>query len=331
LDASIEALSLSKSLARAGLHRLGGIQVFRNLTRNSARILMYHRFPADREMFRNQCKHLRQYYHPVSMRQVAAAANGGEPLPAYAVAITVDDGYRDFLLHAHPALCEFEIPATVFLVSDFIDGKGMLWWDRLVYAFRNTNQDAVSLDFNGETRTLLLDRNRSREQARALVAELKLLPHKERTAIVDRVVAALGVNEPETPTPEFAGLTWEDVRTLAKNNVEFGAHTRTHPILSTLANREETLSEIGYSRDRVAAELNAPVLHFCYPNGKDDDIGEEAVRVTRECGFQTAVTTTPGTNRIAHGADPWRLKRLGVPFDLPPYYFAELLAGVRNG
>ena len=207
----------------------------------------------------------------------------------------------------------------------------MLWWDRLVYAFRNTNRDAVTFDFNGEPRTLPLDRNRSREQARVLVAELKLLPHKERTAIVDRVVAALGVSEPETPTPEFAGLTWEDVRMLAKNNVEFGAHTRTHPILSTLANRQETLSEIGYSRDRVAAELNAPVLHFCYPNGKDDDIGEEAVRVTRECGFQTAVTTTPGTNRIGHGADPWRLKRLGVPFDLPPYYFAELLAGVRNG
>ena len=25
----------------------------------------------------------------------------------------------------------------------------------------------------------------------------------------------------------------------------------------------------------------------------------------------------------------WRLKRLGAPFDLPTYYFAELLAGVR--
>ena len=65
------------------------------------------------------------------MKQVAAALHGGEPLPPKAVAITVDDGYRDFLLRAYPVFHEFEIPATVFLVSDFIDGTGMLWWDRL--------------------------------------------------------------------------------------------------------------------------------------------------------------------------------------------------------
>ena len=151
-------------------------------------------------------------------------------------------------------------------------------------------------------RTLNLDRNRSREQARALVAELKKLSNAERTVVVDEVIAALGVSDPQRPPVEFAPLTWDEIRVLAKTNVEFGAHTRTHPILSSLAGREETLAEIGYSRDRIAAELDTPVLHFCYPNGRDDDIGEAAVQVTRECGFQTAVTTTPGTNRICHGA-----------------------------
>jgi peptidoglycan/xylan/chitin deacetylase (PgdA/CDA1 family) len=289
---------------------------------------MYHNFPEDPAMLRSQCKHLRQHYRPVAMKQVAAALHGGESLPPGAVAITVDDGYRDFLLRAYPVFREFEIPATVFLVSDFIDGKGMLWWDRLAYAFRTTKQDAISFESNG-LRTIKLDRSRSHDQCRAVVAELKKLPNTERTAIVDRVIAALDVSEPPSPPEEFAPLSWNEVRELAQGNVEFGAHTRTHPILSTLAGPEETLREISYSRDRLATELGAPVLHFCYPNGRDDDIGEDAVRVTRECGFQTAVTTTPGTNRMGN-VDPWRLKRLGVPFDLPLYYFAELLAGVRT-
>lgn len=280
-------------------------------------------------MLRNQCEHLRRHYRPVTMKQVAAALHAGEVLPSKAVAITVDDGYRDFLLHAYPVFREFDIPATVFLVSDFIDGKGMLWWDRLAYAFHSSTRDAISFNCNGSPRHIQLDRSRSREQARVLVGELKKLPNAERTVVIDEVIAALAVSEPQTPPAEFAPLTWDEIRMLAESNVEFGAHTRTHPILSSLAGREETLAEIAYSRDRVAAELGFPVLHFCYPNGRDDDIGEEAVRVTRECGFQTAVTTTPGTNRIGHGAEWWRLKRLGAPLDLPIYYFAELLAGVR--
>jgi peptidoglycan/xylan/chitin deacetylase (PgdA/CDA1 family) len=321
-------LSLLKPLARAGLHSLGGIGAFRALTQDALRILMYHNFPEDPAMLRAQSEHLRRYYQPVAMKHVASALHGGKSLPPKAVAVTVDDGYRDFLLRAYPVFGEFEIPATVFLVSDFIDGKGMLWWDRLAYAFRNTSEDAISFEFNG-LRTMNLDRCHAREQCRALVAELKRLAHADRTAIVNRVIDALAVNEPESPPEEFAPLSWNEIRTLAQDNVEFGAHTRTHPILSTLASPEETLHEIAYSRDRLAAELGAPVLHFCYPNGRDDDIGEDAVRVTRECGFQTAVTTTPGTNRTGR-ADPWRLKRLGVSFDLPLYYFAELLAGVRT-
>jgi peptidoglycan/xylan/chitin deacetylase (PgdA/CDA1 family) len=318
---------------------------------------MYHKFPEDPAMLRGQCEHLRRYYQPVAMKQVAAALHTGESLPAGAVAITVDDGYRDFLVNACPVFSKFGIPATVFLVSDFIDGQGMLWWDRLAYGFRNTTQDAISFEFNG-LRTMKLarqpsgawstqtgnrqasaqalpggssiDRRRSREQCRALVAELKKLPNTERTAIVDEVIAALAVSEPQSPPEEFAPLSWDEIRMLAQSNVEFGAHTRTHPILSTLASPEETLHEISYSRDRLANELGTPILHFCYPNGRDDDIGEDAVRITRECGFQTAVTTTPGTNRIGSKTDAWRLKRLGVSFDLPLYYFAELVAGVRT-
>lgn len=323
-------MSLLKSVARAGLHRLGGIQAFRAFTRDAVRILMYHNFPPDTAMLRAQCEHMARHYRPVAMKQVAAALHGGEPLPPRAVAITVDDGYRDFLLYAHPVLREFEIPATVFLVSDFIDGKSMLWWDRLAYAFRETTRDKIAFALNGSRRIIEIDRSRPREQSRSVVSELKKLPNAERTRTVDQVIQALEVIEPDTPPQEFAPLTWNEIRLLAKSNVEFGAHTRTHPILSSLASSEETLQEIRCSRDRLATELGSPVLHFCYPNGRDEDIGDDAVRFTRECGFRTAVTTVPGTDKIGSRTDPWRLKRLGVSFDLPLYYYAEQLAGVRK-
>jgi peptidoglycan/xylan/chitin deacetylase (PgdA/CDA1 family) len=72
------------------------------------------------------------------MRTVAEGLSQAGPLPEHAVAITVDDGYRDFLAHAHPVFSKYEIPVTVFPVSDFLDKRTWLWWDQVEYLFKQT-------------------------------------------------------------------------------------------------------------------------------------------------------------------------------------------------
>jgi peptidoglycan/xylan/chitin deacetylase (PgdA/CDA1 family) len=37
------------------------------------------------------------------------------------IALTFDDGYRDFYTHVRPVLHEYDVPATVFVVTDFLD------------------------------------------------------------------------------------------------------------------------------------------------------------------------------------------------------------------
>ena len=103
------------------------MQAVRAYTRRGIRILAYHRFPADRSGLIAQCQHIRRNYHPVSMRQVAESFRAGPPLPGGALAITVDDGYRDFLLNGQPIFSAYEIPVTVFLVTDFVDGRCWPW------------------------------------------------------------------------------------------------------------------------------------------------------------------------------------------------------------
>jgi len=55
----------------------------------------------------------------------------GAPLPPNALAITVDDGYRDFLHNGYPIFKAHRIPVTQFLVSGFVDKKLWLWWDQV--------------------------------------------------------------------------------------------------------------------------------------------------------------------------------------------------------
>jgi peptidoglycan/xylan/chitin deacetylase (PgdA/CDA1 family) len=55
------------------------------------------------------------------------AAEGHRPLPGRRVMLTFDDGYEDFAEHAHPLLRQYELEATVFLVSDRVGGTNA--WD----------------------------------------------------------------------------------------------------------------------------------------------------------------------------------------------------------
>lgn len=97
------------------------------------------------------------------------------------------------------------------------------------------------------------------------------------------------------------------LRELVAADWELGAHTMTHPDLSTLdyhACREEI------ERSRIALEEigGVPVETFAYPFGR---YGPEAIAATRDSGLFAAVTTGSGswdryelTRAMVGGADP---------------------------
>ena len=52
------------------------------------------------------------------------------------VAPTFDDGYRDNRDHARPVLRRHGAPWTMFVTTDYADGRGRLWWLELEQAIR---------------------------------------------------------------------------------------------------------------------------------------------------------------------------------------------------
>lgn len=297
------------------------------LNRHGLRILMYHRF-ADRAALARQCAHIRRHYQPVSMATVSKWLHAGSKLPPYAVAVTVDDGYADFQEAGYPVFAEYGIPVTVFLVSDFLDGKLWLWFDRVVYAFRHTTVSEPVVEMpDGTLLRFKLESENSRRVAGQHVADLAVALHPaDRRDLVDRLPRLLKVEMPEQAPPEYRALSWDAVRSLATSGVEFGAHTKTHPILSAVGDPEELRGEIAGSKVRIESELQRPVLHFCYPNGKMRDIGTAAAETVRAAGMQTAVTAEPGLNQV--NQDAFLLRRIGADPSHEAKYFARRVAGI---
>jgi peptidoglycan/xylan/chitin deacetylase (PgdA/CDA1 family) len=126
--------------------------------------------------------------------------------------------------------------------------------------------------------------------------------------------------------PEYAALTWDEVRRLAGAGVEFGAHSKTHPILPLVEDEASIEEEIVGSKTRLEQELGRPAIHFCYPNGDYDDA---VVEVVARRGFQTAVVVDAGLNKPP--ANRYLLKRLSVALYYSDDYFRELVAGMHMG
>ena len=102
------------------------------------------------------------------------------------------------------------------------------------------------------------------------------------------------------------GLTTREVHEMVAAGWEVGAHTLTHPDLTTVD--DATLRrEVAGSRALLQRRLRIPVHAFCYPAGRNDARVRAAVRAA---GYTTATTVEPGI--ASPRDDPFALPRIRV-------------------
>lgn len=94
-------------------------------------------------------------------------------------------------------------------------------------------------------------------------------------------------------------LTWDEVRTLHQDGMEFGSHTVNHPQLHDLA-WPEVWHELEASKLRIERELGTAVAGFAYPYAfpqADAKFRSTLSLLLREQNYRHAVTTVIGRAR----------------------------------
>lgn len=280
------------------------------------RVLTYHRvgdpraadflnprlISATPEAFERQMRHLASRYRVVSIEEVLHALEAGTRLPRRAVMLTFDDAYLDFGELAWPILKRYRLPAILFVPTAYPGQPAKaFWWDRLYRGVMNARQP--SLQVSPHWRFSLLRREDRESSLRWLQDFFKTLPHSEAVAWVDSVCERLGEEPPGKPSV----LSWHQLRELSKEGVAFGAHSRTHPLLTQLPLGEARNEMIG-SREDLKREIGTALPVFAYPGGA---LNDPVVEVLRDAGFKIAFTTCDGQNDL-HSADPLRLRRTNI-------------------
>jgi peptidoglycan/xylan/chitin deacetylase (PgdA/CDA1 family) len=217
---------------------------------------------ADIKIFEEQAALLRRRGRPVSLTELEASLSGGPCLPADAVHVSFDDGFRNNL-RAAEILDRYRIPWSLFVVVDAVLDGYRPWFIRLADAIEATSNVLLADGSVFE----MTDPARKREFARRAKVEIMAAPGADHDAVVDRLLALAGMRCPlETSWPL---LDADDLRELHRAGVEIGNHSARHRDL-TRCPESDLAAEINTSKGRLEGALASPVRWFAYPDGRHD-------------------------------------------------------------
>lgn len=323
------------SAAARGAERSGFLRLLEStLVRRPGRlaILTYHRvvetgarpepapgtWSATPEVFARQVEFVARAYRVLSMEELLAAQRAGRALPPRSVLLTFDDAYEDFEEHAWPILKRAGLPVTLFVPTGYPDHpERTFWWDRLFQTIADAASARIETPWGALSWTTGAERLRS---FRMIRESLKGMPHAAAMGLVEKICLQLGDGR---PAPRV--LSWDSLRSLARDGVALGAHSRSHPLMDRIPvdqAREETEGSLEDLRRETGSTL--PV--FAYPGGHYND---EVARILDECNLQLAFTTDPGLNDIRR-ADRLRLRRIQVGGGTTLALLRAQLIGVRR-
>lgn len=269
----------------------------------------------DIEQFRSQMRVLANYFNVLSLSDAVSALEKGI-IPARAVCITFDDGYRSVHDLAMPVLRELSLPATVFVSSGVLDQNNM-WNDRIIDAIRRytgLSLDLRDLDLDVYQLDTIVNRQ---ESCRRLVAKLKYSPQQLRDGLVSSIEKKMKIE----PGPALA-LSSSMLSALIESNIDIGAHTVNHPILEKLPD-EQAWYEISQSKTDIERLISHPVKFFAYPNGKYGvDFSQRHCRMVERAGFQGAFAGS--SSMAAKDCDLYSIPRC-QPWDKTPISFSVRL------
>lgn len=235
-------------------------------------ILNYHsvgsisKFSLNIDEFEKQIIFLKNNYEIISLDGIEKNKN----YKKINIIITFDDGYEDNFLYAFPILKKYSVPATIFLVSDFI--------------------------FNCREKTTWNG-----------YSDLSFLNKKQ-------------------------------ILEMAKDQIKFGSHSKTHRKMSFLPN-EEFKIEVVSSKNIIEKELFINIDSFAFPFGQKKDIGNFDNKIFEDSGYKKVCITKWGINKF-NKIDLFNLKRIAINpedtiFDfknkiLGKWHFVSYIQKIRN-
>lgn len=252
----------------SGLIRLA--HRFRN--RQTLTIIMLHRIlPEDKikeyganpewsmtpEVFENFLIFIKKYYTPVSVEEIEDSFKHSKQLPANAILISFDDGWRDNYQYASKYLLDHQVPSIIFIVTNTINQQ-LPFWQELVYSccVKSSSDFLQCIKLSGMDNC---------DSILTFISELSNNPDYIKNK--DRVIEYCSKVKSNLPRQL---MDEQEILELHKHKyISIGSHGASHNLLGNMSQGEQW-QEISSSRDVLEKITRSNIRFLSFPHGSNN-------------------------------------------------------------
>ena len=239
---------------------------------------------------------LLRHFSPVTAAQAQLGLNENIQF-----AVTLDDGYEDNYLIAAPILKRLGIPATFYVISDFVGTDRLFWWEQIAEIMHHTPRSTLDLQavvpglYRAENGANVLPMRKNTERDFAygqLCACIRKQPHIDIPLHMKHVTEYFDVPIREQGR-QYELMSWQQLKDLVAQGFDIGGHTATH---CNVVGADETLlqKELIESVNVIEAKLGTRVESFAYPYGLYEASSDVVNNLLARTNCKAAYTTVRG-------------------------------------
>ena len=249
-------------------------------------ILNYHRvcpgYHIDPETFEWQIKTLKEKFIPLTLDDSVSFVKGKLNLKKDGFAITFDDGWADNFIYAYPILKKLNIPATIFISTDFISkNKEYLTWEKI-----NVMKPLIKVESHGQTHAYHF-------RSPKIIDVYKDTLTKRQTYLLLSGIQL----KAESPIYESGSvLAYQRYYEKEKSFENFNDY------------EDRVKTELKTSMAEISKNTGFRLKYLAWPFG---EYNKTAIEIAKKIGFQSCFTTKQGF--IKQNDDYYRLKRFSPP------------------
>lgn len=189
-------------------------------------------------------KHIAEGFSFVTIDSIL---QGTSIFPQKRINISFDDGFKDVYTNAFPIFRKYHIPFTLYLSTDFPEGKADIWW-------------------------IQLEKISSKEEFEQLMKAI----YDSGLPMAERMHDLTGTT-PDMELCHSLSLSWEDIQEMLKSGLcTIGSHTVSHPGLTRIS-PEKRQFELRESKRIIKERTGIDAVHFSYPHSLQDNAVKKEV------------------------------------------------------
>ena len=220
------------------------------------------------------------------------------------IVFTIDDGYKDNLIHGLPIFEKHNVPFTLYVSNCFPNNQAIYWWyflEDFVKSNKVIDLRGIGIDYCES----IIDPSTTFYKVRELLRISDYDVHKKFAKDICQIN-----NHELLHLNKKLNLTWNEIKSLSQNIlVEIGGHTMHHVSLNYLSEKQSG-NQILDSKNELERQIDKPVNHFAFPYGSLDDASAKEYKLLTKFGFKSAVYNHPGG--IYKNTPSYQFPRLGL-------------------